>query len=191
MREKRLEQRYKGAQKYCVAIEGNSWRIMGHTSDMARRGIGFKPSQIIGAPAIGERARVEIALPGKLLIQSGMLVRRNHETMGIRLNDTLTEDVFSVASKDSYSFAVRGKQAWIDGPLDGFLARRDILQAAQSGLTVIARNVSQIDSAGVALLLIALERGAQLAHCSAPVAGIMRVTGACRVCGTCRSHQPR
>lgn len=185
MREQRVDRRYKGVARHSAAFEGPSWRVMGQVADASRRGIGLNPMQSIGRPSAGDPIRIEVALDGKLLVETGTLARVETGRLGAQLDGVMDPSVFAELKEGGFSLAMSEGRALIDGRLTGFAARHDVLEFTRRRLTITPTYAHGIDSAGVALLLLALERGARLAGCSRPVAAIMEVAGACARCGSC------
>lgn len=162
---------------------------MGQVADVSRRGIGLNLMQSIGRPSAGDPIRIEVALDGKLLVkllvETGTLARVETGRLGAQLDGVMDPSVFAELKEGGFLLAMSEGRALIDGRLTGFAARHDVLELTRRRLTITPTYAHGIDSAGVALLLLALERGARLAGCSRPVAAIMEVAGACARCGSC------
>jgi hypothetical protein len=187
--DQRKHQRYILPLQVSAAIETDHWRYVGTIANISRSGMAIRVSWRLstrregaakGAQAIGEYA----VLHG-VSKMPGSIVRSDAGKVTMQFDSPVPpSDISQILGDTASTVAWRKQVAYVEGNL-GFDLRGDFIAAMAKRMRLDMSRVKSIDSAGVGLALLALERGATLGPCSPAIQPMLGITQVCARCGNC------
>ncbi|MBS1139162.1 MAG: hypothetical protein H6R13_615 [Proteobacteria bacterium] len=189
MSDQRKHQRYILPLQVNAAIETDHWRYVGAIANISRSGMAIRVSWHLstrreraakGAQAFGEYA----GLTG-VNKMPGAIARADVDKVTMQFDSPVSpSDISQILGDKASTVAWRKEVAYVEGSL-GFDLRGDFIAAMTKRMRLDMSRVSSIDSAGVGLALLALDRGATLGPCSPAIQPMLGITQVCARCGNC------
>lgn len=179
--------RFRPARSVSVAVEtAAGTRFVGQIRDISASGVCLEIAWRIGHSSVqsGLAGQAEFVLDdtsGNVFKVSGRLARMGHELAAFAFDRVLSSDVIRQIAREAGAIEWDGLSAVVHGSLHPGLAD-DVLRAVENGKLLDLRHVSTIDSGGIGLAMLAIERGNGLIKCHAAIQPMLQIGGVCARC---------
>lgn len=189
MSEQRRYQRYILPSPVNAAIETDHWRYVGAIANISQSGmairVGWRMSTRREHVSRGTDAFGEYFAQGEINKMPGSIVRVSADKVTMQFGLSVgSKHLSQLVGEVASTVAWRQGVAYVEGRL-GFDLRSDLIAAMGKRMRLDLSRVRSIDSAGVGLALLALERGATLGPCNPAIQPMLGVTQVCAQCGNC------
>lgn len=196
MFEQRKSPRYSGLPKVLVAVETDAQRYIGTLHNVSACGMSIRTQRYLSVGSSrasgGDKVCGEIMVHDELRKITGSLIRVDPDCVSMQFSSRLSDAELSRLTPGSAGTVIwKDDAAHIEGALNIDL-RHDVLNSASQKIRINLSRVSRIDSSGIGLVLIALERGSKIEQCSSEIRPVMQMTRICSLCNNdaCLTKNP-